>query len=706
MKLSLRLYLSFGLMIILLLSIIAMEYSIINSFSERKDLILSATRINSGATSTGKLAADYYNSCTEEAAAKVEKEYYKTKKYVEDALALFSDKEDVEMIQNMSEDINTYHSSFLAYKNYVLQNDINSLNMTNNIEDIKTQMNEMMLNQQVQFKDFLQDQRIMDIIGEVDIRELVSEVEDEYDAVYLADRAVYLMLSVQISQTRYFQTMEEDYDEDVYSNIKVTKRICENLIGAFEDEENIAVVNNILGLIDEYVLSYESCKELMGLEAEEKAKINTISENIVSLSNSLETSQEQAIESDMSRIFMMALIFGGASILAAALLAVFITRGLVKHLSSNINELSYSANLVSNASAQLSSAGQQLSEGSAQQAASVEETSATMDQTAAMVKRNAESTKEANVLSEDANKAALSGSSKMGDMTKSMDELKKSSAEIAKIIKIIEDIAFQTNMLALNAAVEAARAGDAGLGFAVVAQEVRTLAQKSADAAKNTAEIIEKNINLSANGANISLEINETLKQITEKTEDVNRIIAEIAAAGSEQAKGTQQVTEAIVQIEKVVQENAATAEESAASAEALQTQAFALENIVAELTGLIKGKSKALSNDTGSSALLKENIEEAKFIESDVPRAIGYEKKTVKKENLLLEAKKMPVSKKQPARKKQPAKKTVGKKQPAKKTAGKKQPAKKKPGTTQKKQLPLKNIRNKIKQIIKKDRG
>ena len=619
MKLSLRLYLSFGLMIILLLSIMAMEYFIINSFTERKDLILSTTKINSAAINTSRLTMDYYNKRSEESAAQVEAGYNEAKKYIQDALTLFSDKEDVEVIQSMSTDIETYHSSFSAYKEYVEQYEINSANMIGNVDNIKKQMNDMMLNQQVAFKDFLQDQRIQDIIGEVDIRELVRQVEYEYDAVYLSDRAVYLLLNVQIAQIRYFQTMDIELDEDVYDDMKVTNRICNNLIDALDSEENKAVISNIIILMDEYIASYETCKEFIALQDEEEVKLSAITDNIVSSAATLEASQEQAIESDMQRIFMMALIFGLGSIAAAVLLAIFITRGIVKKLTSNINELTSSANLVSNASVQLSSAGQQLSEGSAQQAASIEETSATMDQTASMVKKNAENTKEANSLSEAANKAAMSGVSKMDSMTESMDELKQSSAEIAKIIKIIDDIAFQTNMLALNAAVEAARAGDAGLGFAVVAEEVRSLAQKSAGAANNTAEIIERNIELSENGVKISDEIGEALKQITQKTEDVKRIIAEITAAGEEQEKGTQQVTDAIGQIEKVVQENAATAEESAASAEALQNQAFALENIISELNSLIKGKSKSSEEKVQSGYLLEENIEtEKEEVESD----------------------------------------------------------------------------------------
>lgn len=278
-------------------------------------------------------------------------------------------------------------------------------------------------------------------------------------------------------------------------------------------------------------------------------------------------------------------------IILSLLLGNRICHTIDKSLTDIVEKLIKSSNQVASASEELATSGRQLSEGSTEQAASIEETSATIDETSSMIKQNADNTRQANDLSQQATMAATDGAGKMQDMIISMKELKKSSAEIAKIIKVIDEIAFQTNMLALNAAVEAARAGDAGQGFAVVAQEVRNLAQKSAQAAKDTERIIARNIQMSDQGANISMNVNTYLEEIMTKTESVNQLIGEITVASQEQARGASQIAEGMTQMETVVQNNASTAEESASFAEDLKNQTDELNDIVMMLNRLVKGK-------------------------------------------------------------------------------------------------------------------
>lgn len=283
----------------------------------------------------------------------------------------------------------------------------------------------------------------------------------------------------------------------------------------------------------------------------------------------------------------------GSIISALALLislGLMITNMITRPITRAVEELSDSSDQVTSASGQLSSTSQQLAEGSAEQAASLQETSSTLEQSASMVRQNTENTKQAAILAKQAKDAAGKGNHEMKEMMISMAELKKSSDQIAKIIKVIDEIAFQTNILALNAAVEAARAGEAGMGFAVVAEEVRNLAQRSAQAAKDTAAIIESNIQLSEQGVSVSKNVNESLVEINEQAQKVSELLDEVAAASQEQAQGIAQINKAISQMEQVVQSNASTAEESASASEELSSQSVNMKGIVNSLVVLVNG--------------------------------------------------------------------------------------------------------------------
>ncbi|MHC4216068.1 MAG: methyl-accepting chemotaxis protein, partial [Planctomycetota bacterium] len=193
-------------------------------------------------------------------------------------------------------------------------------------------------------------------------------------------------------------------------------------------------------------------------------------------------------------------------------LAFFIGRSIVNVLKRIINSLSEGSDQVSSASGQVSSASQSLAEGATEQAAGLEETSSSLEEMSSMTRQNADNAQQANTLANEARKAADNGTESMSRMNDAIQEIQKSSDETAKIIKVIDEIAFQTNLLALNAAVEAARAGEAGKGFAVVAEEVRNLAMRSAEAAKNTSDLIEESVKNSKNGVDIAGEVSKVLE--------------------------------------------------------------------------------------------------------------------------------------------------------------------------------------------------
>jgi hypothetical protein len=205
-----------------------------------------------------------------------------------------------------------------------------------------------------------------------------------------------------------------------------------------------------------------------------------------------------------------------------------------------------------------------------------------------MIAATAENAQKAKSLATDAREVAKTGSKTMEEMVGAMTDIHTSSADVAKIVKDIDEIAFQTNILALNAAVEAARAGEAGAGFAVVADEVRSLAQRSAAAAKETANKIEAAIASSRRGFECSSRVDQSIKQIAERVNSTDVLVADIASAAKEQSLGIQQINNAMSQMEKVTQSNAASAEESATAAEELDAQAETMKDLVAQLRQLV----------------------------------------------------------------------------------------------------------------------
>ncbi len=271
--------------------------------------------------------------------------------------------------------------------------------------------------------------------------------------------------------------------------------------------------------------------------------------------------------------------------------SVLISRSITRLLMHVSDNLLLGAGQVTLASTQLSQTSQALAEGSSEQAASIEETSASLEQASSMTRRNVENVNTAKELARLTRSAADNGASDMQAMCNAMEAIKTSSNDIAKIIKAIDEIAFQTNILALNAAVEAARAGDAGMGFAVVADEVRNLAQRSAQAAKETAAIIESAISKTSQGVAITGKVSAALGDILAKSRQMDSLAGEIATASSEQSEGIGQINIAVSQMDQVTQGNAAHAEENAASAQELNAQAETMRGLVMQLMNLVGGK-------------------------------------------------------------------------------------------------------------------
>ena len=255
-------------------------------------------------------------------------------------------------------------------------------------------------------------------------------------------------------------------------------------------------------------------------------------------------------------------------------------RKINRNLDATLYQIGQTAQQVSSGSEQVSNGAQALSQGATEQASSIQELAATINEISQHISDTAENSAHVNLKTQEISDDMEQGNSKMQDLIVAMSDISNSSTEISKIIKTIEDIAFQTNILALNAAVEAARAGTAGKGFAVVADEVRNLASKSAEASKTTAALIENSIKAVEHGSQIAEDTAEALKSILSKKDEIAIAINKISEASNEQASSISQITIGIDQISSVVQTNSATAEESAAASQELSAQAALLDTL------------------------------------------------------------------------------------------------------------------------------
>lgn len=347
----------------------------------------------------------------------------------------------------------------------------------------------------------------------------------------------------------------------------------------------------IAAVLEECQLASDTVQKCV--EAESKIVSTYISE-----------SQKNALTLLSSGKFLM-LILLAVGVVIGAIVAALLTRSITRPVHAAVSILQNAAEQTASSVTQISAASQTLAEGASEQAASLEETSASLEEMASMTKRNADNAQSAKALASQTRVAADTGAADMTEMSRAMDAIKSSSVEVGKIIKTIDEIAFQTNILALNAAVEAARAGEAGMGFAVVADEVRNLAQRSAQAAKETAAKIEDAIAKSDRGVQISGKVGSSLQEIVTKVRQVDDLVAEIATASNEQSQGIAQVNTAVTQMDKVTQSNAASAEESAAAAQELGSQATALQGAVdglQQLVGSVSGSKVKESPRTAQS--------------------------------------------------------------------------------------------------------
>jgi methyl-accepting chemotaxis protein len=312
-----------------------------------------------------------------------------------------------------------------------------------------------------------------------------------------------------------------------------------------------------------------------------------------------------AVASSIRQRWLGAIVFVISLVVASVVVVFTIRRSVVGLLRVVVSRLREGASQIVSAASQVASSAQSLSTGSSDQAASVQETSASLTQMADMTRQSARHAQDAATVVAQVHRSVDDSNKALSRMVVSMNGIEESSQKVARIIKAIEEIAFQTNILALNAAVEAARAGEAGMGFAVVADEVRNLAQRAAQAAKDTAALIEQSIANTSQGRQDVQQVVASVTTITSGVDKVKALVEEVSASTRQQAQGIDQVAEAVARISKVTQITAATAEESAAASEELNAQAEAAMAEVDRLDSLVGGHSASTSTSRNSADAL-----------------------------------------------------------------------------------------------------
>jgi methyl-accepting chemotaxis protein len=310
----------------------------------------------------------------------------------------------------------------------------------------------------------------------------------------------------------------------------------------------------------------------------------------VIVSTALKEDVLSSVNEIRNQFILMGIVITGIALVTAVILSLRIARpirGVVKGLTQGAEQ-------VSSASEQISRASQQVAQGANEQASGIQEASSSLEEIASMTKQNSNNAQEARIIVNEVGQIIENVQSHMGQMGRAIDEITTLSEEISKIVKTSDEIAFQTNLLALNAAVEAARAGEAGAGFTVVANEVRNLAMKASEAAKNTSHLIESTIKAVKKGNDLAQSTRAAFEKITTVAERHARLTDEIAAASQEQAQGIERVSASVVQMNRVTQSNAANAEESASASEELSAQVEQVNGMIQNLLAVVGGSNGA----------------------------------------------------------------------------------------------------------------
>ena len=592
MGLAAKLYSGFGIIISLAIGLSAAGYYFLDKVQEESLLVASILELEVDIAELRSLQDEFvlFGVIDQAKGERLLEEHHELSEQIDDDLILIRsfplDIEAVEAIRHIDKALADYRKNF---------SDLGD--RYHEIEELKVSLDELGKNMESELAEVIHEHELElkaleeegtdlpQIILQTELVEVLFEAE--LLVVKIAHSEVQFLLDKQL---RHVEKMETDIGQ-LGAELKTAKGIIPTLNTAREEQiADIAQLEEVEREMEEY---REQLSRIIIDELEVQIDLIACTEDLIKIEAISDAMSEKTKTETLAIVHeanTASMVLCGIAAILGSLLAFFISRGITRNLTRIQQALSMGSEQVSSASGEIAVASQQMAEGASEQAASLEETSASLEEYSSMTERNAENSNNVNVNMGEADGLLNTGMESMTRMSKAINEIKTSSDETAKIIKTIEEIAFQTNILALNAAVEAARAGEAGAGFAVVAEEVRNLAQRSADAATNTSELIERSQRNADVGVNVADEMGKNLNSILDSVKKASGLAQEIAVASKEQIEGIGQINTAVSQMDKVVQSSAAQAEESASAAEELASQAEELKGMVGQLGRVIDG--------------------------------------------------------------------------------------------------------------------
>jgi methyl-accepting chemotaxis protein len=527
----------------------------------------------------------------------------------------FNDKTNKDQMDKISIEVVKYAEAFKTYVGLEEQKETAMESMRTKARAALEQAEAILTDQKLQMEE------IMGASSSMSLETFLAKFNDKLTKADDANRMIKWFIDVRKNEKELIISRDKKYINLVDDGISQILRLGKDLRSRFRYDKNISQINEMLACVSDYAQTFKEFAYHMEQQEEADKLMVQTARQAQEVCAQAREDQKAKMENQISNANSMMMIGTGSAILLGAILAFFIIRGITRAIGQVIEGLSEGADQVAAASTQVSTASQSLAEGSSEQAASIEETSSSLEEMSSTIKQNAGNSNQADNLMKEVNQVVGKANDSMTELTESMQNISKASQETQKIVKTIDEVAFQTNLLALNAAVEAARAGEAGAGFAVVADEVRNLAIRAADAAKNTADLIEGTVKTVNDGSELVTKTNEEFGQVAERSSKINALVSEIAAASNEQSQGIGQINTAVSELDKVVQQNAANAEESASASEELNVQAEQMKDMVKELVALVGKKTKGTKSffhtkfkdtQTVAKALIKAPVKKA----------------------------------------------------------------------------------------------